>query len=34
MKALSLKRASDFSADKIIPQWESLIDELYKGNNL
>lgn len=28
MKALSLKRASDFSSDKIIPQWESLIDEL------
>jgi glycosyltransferase involved in cell wall biosynthesis len=34
IKALSLKRASEFSSDKIIPQWESLIDELYKGNNL
>jgi len=33
-KVLSLKRAFDFSSDKIIPQWESLIDELYKGNNL
>lgn len=33
-KVLSLTRASDFSSDKIITQWESLIDELYKGNNL
>ncbi len=33
-KALSLKRASDFASDKIIPQWELLIDEFYKGQNL